>query len=129
MKRLSASQLEEHDNAIRCYICRHELEENEAKGYKVRNHDFITGWLIGGAYGQGNLERQVSFKIPEFFYNFRGFNAHLIVHVFEKRPDREIKVIGTNMKVHPGRVGKEHSLPGIALILACFPGAVYGLVC
>ena len=40
----------------------------------------------------------MSFKIPVFFHNFRGYDAHLIVHEFEKRPDREIKVIGKNME-------------------------------
>ena len=31
------------------------------------------------------------------FNNFRGYDAHLIVHEFGKRPDREIKVICQNM--------------------------------
>ena len=44
------------------------------------------------------MERPISFKIPVFFHNFRGYNAHLIVHEFGKRPDREIKVIGQNME-------------------------------
>ena len=33
-----------------------------------------------------------------FFHNFRGYDAHLIVHKFGKRPEREIKVIGQNME-------------------------------
>ena len=32
------------------------------------------------------------------FHNFRGYNAHFIEHEFQKRPDREIKVIGQNME-------------------------------
>ena len=98
MKRLSARQQEEYDNATRCYICRHEFVEGKAKGPKVRDHDHITGWFIGAAHRQCNLERPVSFKIPVFFHNFRGYDAHLIVHEFGKRPDREIKVIGQNME-------------------------------
>ena len=98
MKRLSARQQEEYNNVTRCYICRHEFEESEAKGPKVRYHDHITGMLIGAAHRQCNLERPVSFKIPVFFHNFRGNDAHLIVHEFGKRPDREIKVIGHNME-------------------------------
>ena len=43
MKRLSVRQQEEYDNATRCYICRHEFIEGEAKGSKVRDHDHITG--------------------------------------------------------------------------------------
>ena len=98
MKRLSARQQGEYDNATRCYICRHEFVEGEANGPKVRHHDHITGLFIGGAHRQCNLERLVSFKIPVFFHNFRGYNAHLIVHEFGKRPDRDIKVIGQNME-------------------------------
>ena len=35
MKRLSARQQEKYDNATRCYVCRHEFVESEAKGPKV----------------------------------------------------------------------------------------------
>ena len=98
LKRLSARQQDEYDNATRCYICRHEFVEGEAKGPKVRDHDHITGWLIDAAHRQCNLERPVSFKIPVFFHNFSGYDAYLIVKEFGKRPDREIKVIGQNME-------------------------------
>ena len=37
------------------------------------------------------------FRIPVFFHNFRGYDAHLFVHKFGKRPDRAIKVICQNM--------------------------------
>ena len=57
MKRLSASQQEEYDNATWCYIYRHEFIEGEAKGPKVRDHDHITGWFIGATHRQCNLER------------------------------------------------------------------------
>ena len=40
----------------------------------------------------------VSFKILVFFHNFRGYDAHLIVHEFGKRPDCELRVIGQNME-------------------------------
>ena len=78
--RLSVLQQKEYDNATRCYICRHEVLEGEAKSPKVRDHDHITGWFIGAAHRQYNLERPVSYKIPVFFQNFRGYDAHLIVH-------------------------------------------------
>ena len=98
MKRLSARQQEEYDNATRCYICRHEFVESETKGANVRDHDHITGWFIGAAHRQCNLERSVSFKILVFFYNLRGYDAHLIVNEFGIQLNREIKVIGKNMK-------------------------------
>ena len=98
MKRLSARQQKEYDHATRCYICRHDFVEGETKGPKVRDHDHITGWFIGAAHRQCNLDRPVSFKIPVFFHNFRGYDAHLIVHELGKRTDREIKVIYQNME-------------------------------
>ena len=94
MKRLRVCQQEKYDNATRCYICRHEFVEGDAKSLKVRDHDHITGWCTGAAHRQCNFKRPVSFKISVFFHNFRCYNAHLIVNEFGKRPDREIKVIG-----------------------------------
>ena len=67
MKRLSARQQEEYNNATRCYICRHEFVEAEANSPKVRDHNHITDWFIGAAHRQCNLERPVSFKIIVFF--------------------------------------------------------------
>ena len=78
IKRLSTHQHEEYDNATRCYICCLEFIEGGAKGPKVCDHDHITGWVIDAAHRPCNLERPVSFKIPVFFYNFRGYDAHLI---------------------------------------------------
>ena len=98
MKSLNMRQQAEFDNATRCYLCRHEFMKNELKGPKVRDHDHITGEFLGAAHRQCNLERPVRFQIPVFFHNFRGYDAHLIVHEFGKRPDREIKVIGQNME-------------------------------
>ena len=98
MNRLSARQQEEYDSFTKCYICRHEFVEGEARGPKVRNHDHITGCFIGAAHRQSNHERSIIFKIPVFFHNFRGYDAHFIVQEFGKRPDREIKVIGQNME-------------------------------
>ena len=98
IKRLSARQQEEYENATRCYICRHEFVINETISPKIRDHYHITGLFIGAAHRQCNLERPVSFIIPVFFHNFRGYNANLIVYEFAKRPDREIIVIGQNME-------------------------------
>ena len=80
MKHLSAPQQEEYDNATRCYICRHEFVKNQEKGPKVRDHEHITRWFIAAAHRQCNLERPVIFKIPVFFHNLRGYDAHFIVH-------------------------------------------------
>ena len=98
IKRLSVCQHKQYDNATRCYICRHKFIEGETKGPKDRDHDHITGWFLDAAHRQCNLERPVSFMIPVYLNNFRGYDAHLIVHEFGQRPDREIKMIGQNME-------------------------------
>ena len=96
MKQMSAQKREEYENATECYICRQPFEKDDQKGPKVRDHDHITGFFIVAAHRHCNLERVISFRIPVSFHNFRGYDAHLIVHEIGKRPDREIKVIGQN---------------------------------
>ena len=98
IKRMSVQKRERYENATQCYICCHSFEENDLKGHKVRDHDNITGFFIGAAHRQCNLEQPVSFRIPVFFQKFREYDAHLIVHEFGKRPEREIKVINKNME-------------------------------
>ena len=97
MMRISSLK-QEYENATECYICRHEFEVDDPKGPKVRDHDHITRFFLGASHRQCKLERPVIFRIPVFFHNFCGYDAHLIVHEFCKRPDREIKVIGQNME-------------------------------
>ena len=50
IKRLSVRHQEEYDNATWCYICCYEFEKSEAKGPKVRDYNYITGWFIGAAH-------------------------------------------------------------------------------
>ena len=98
INRLNAREQEEFNNATRCYICRYVFVEVEANGSKVRDHDQITGCFIGAIHRKCNLERPICFKILVLVHYFRGYDAHLIVHEFGKRPDLEIKVIGQNME-------------------------------
>lgn len=44
-----------------------------------------------------NLQRLVRFKILLLFLTFVGYDTHLILHKFEKRLDRNIKVIKQNV--------------------------------
>ena len=64
---MSALKREEYENATECNICRQPFEENDLKGLKVRDHDYITGFFIGAAHRQCNLERPVGFRIPVFY--------------------------------------------------------------
>ena len=98
MKPLSRKEQIEYNGATSCYLCRQLFQENDPKGYKVRDHDHITGNFIGAAHRQCNIERPVNYLIPVFFHNFRGYDGHLIVHQFRFHRDRQIKVIGQNME-------------------------------
>ena len=98
MKHMSVQNRKEYENEIQCYICRHAFEEDDPKLPKVRDHYHITGFFLGAVHRQCNLERLVSFRIPFFFHNFHGYDTHLIVHEFGKRPERKIKVIGQNIE-------------------------------
>ena len=93
-------QQAEFDNATRCNLCRHVFTKYEQLGSKVRDHDLITGNFLCAAYRQCNLERAVSLQIPVFFQNFRGYDAHIIVHEFGQRSEREIRAINQNMEKH-----------------------------
>ena len=98
MRPLSFQQETEHDNAINCYLCRQPFQVVDPRGGKVRDHDHITGYYLGAAHRQCNIERPVKYLIPVFFHNFRGYDSHLIVHQFRFHKNREIKVIGQNME-------------------------------
>ena len=67
IKRLRVRLQEDIDNVTRCYICRRKFIEGKAKGPKVSDYDHITGWFIGSAHRQCNLERPFRIKILVFF--------------------------------------------------------------
>ena len=100
MRTLSADQDMRYTNATECCICHSKNRpfDNSDDWRKVRDHDHITGYFIGAAHNLCNKRRRVVFQIPIFIHNFRGYDGHLIVHAFNKFPNREIKVIGQSME-------------------------------
>ena len=99
MKPLNAIEERDYVRAINCYLCRNTfLGDDDPRGYKVRDHDHITGNFLGAAHRQCNIERPVKYLIPVFFHNFPGYDSHLIVHQFRFHKARAIKVIGQNME-------------------------------
>ena len=128
IKRMSAQKREEYKNATECYIFYKPVKEDDPKGPKVRYNDHITGFFIGAAQSKCNLERPVSFRISVLFHNFRGYDEHLIVHEFEKRPVRKIKVIGQNIEKYlQVKLKKEHRLFRLVPVPTCFSEATHGL--
>ena len=65
---------------------------------KVRDHDHITGKYRGAAHDRCNLRMGSTYKIPVFFHNFRGYDAHLIVKGMAKFPNDKIKIIGQSLE-------------------------------
>ncbi len=70
-------------NAYKCYIC-----DNAKGGFdytskclcKVRDHDHSNGKYIGAAHSECNLKRNnKNVKIPVFFHNLKGYDAHHII--------------------------------------------------
>ncbi|KAF0709819.1 Uncharacterized protein FWK35_00030838, partial [Aphis craccivora] len=45
----------------------------------VRDHDHLTGLYRGAAHNRCNLNYKVPKFIPVFFYNFSGYDSHLLV--------------------------------------------------
>ena len=101
MRTLTADQDLKYRGATECCICHNKkrpFNNGDDDWRKVRDHDHVTGYFLGAAHNLCNKRRRVVFQIPVFIHNFCGYDGHLIVHAFNKFPDREIKVIGQSME-------------------------------
>ena len=63
----------------------------------MRDHDHLTGRFRGAAHSSCNLRNHKTLKIPIFFHNFRGYDAHIIASHLENIDDHPISVIGQGM--------------------------------
>ena len=124
MKRLSDRQQNEYENAIRCYICRHDFVEGNAMGPKVRDHDYITGWFIGDAHRQCNRAPGM-LQDPSVLLQLPWLRcAPNRPRIWQATRPRDQSDWSKHGEVSSGRVGQEHSIPRLSPILACFHGAV-----
>ena len=81
--------------ATHCHICKKEFKsEND----KVRDHDHITGGFRGAAHASCNLKLRKLYKIPVFFHNFRGYDAHLLVWGLAQERAGKLNVIAQGME-------------------------------
>ena len=64
---------------------------------KVTDHDHVTGKFRGAALGSGNINLQLTKKVPVIFHNFRGYDSHLIFSEFDKF-DVKISVISNGLE-------------------------------
>ncbi len=78
----------------------HQVRSQQSRNMdrKVRDHDHITGKYRGAAHDRCNLRMRTTYKIPVFFHNFRGYDAHLIVKGMANFPQDKIRIIGQSLE-------------------------------
>ena len=76
---LSDAEEEVFSNATQCHICKGDTTSDDIL---VRDHDHLTGQFRGAAHQSCNLNYRLKLKrhkIPAFFHNLSGYDAHLIM--------------------------------------------------
>lgn len=85
---MSKEEENTYKKAVNCHICEKKFNfENDMEnglGYKVRDHDHLTGEFLGAAHNICNLKREEDTKIPLFCHNFSGYDSHFIVKALDK---------------------------------------------
>ena len=81
--------------ASHCYICKKDFVENpeNLSQAKVRDHDHFSGKYRGAAHSKCNIAMRTVKKIPVFFHNLAGYDAHIIFNNLNKVPMEEPSVI------------------------------------
>ena len=79
------------ETATICSICSQELGV-----YRIRDHCHVTGKYRGAAHNACNLNMKQRERIPVFFQNFRGYDAHLIMEAIGKIKHKKISCILQN---------------------------------
>ncbi|KAK3103044.1 hypothetical protein FSP39_016008 [Pinctada imbricata] len=88
---LTDNEFESFQKATHCSICGGELGHNVA-----RDHCHITGKFRGAAHMSCNLNYKLRERIPVFFHNLRGYDAHLIMEAIGKVKNRRLNCIPQN---------------------------------
>ena len=76
---MTAQDQIDFENSTHCHICHKPKYDNQNL---VRDHDHITGCYRGAAHSYCNLNYGIkadSFKMPIFFHNLKGYDAHFIM--------------------------------------------------
>ena len=83
-----------------CHVCDKKLDND-----RVRDHDHLTGKFRGIAHNSCNLKlrwskektfQKYGFRIPVFFHNLRGYDAHILIHEFGRHKKRRLSCIANN---------------------------------
>ena len=89
---------EKFETSTHCHICE-KLLNREGEDITVRDHCHFTGIFRGAAHQSCNLQYRVNskqYKLPIFFHNLRGYDAHLIMQAV--RSKHRINVIPNNFE-------------------------------
>ena len=81
-----------HETATICWLCGQAFEDTQNLS-KVRDHNHMTGKYRGAAHMICNIQLQQEKRIPIFFHNLRGYDAHLITLFLDKFPKEKIHLI------------------------------------
>ena len=63
----------------------------------MRDHCHVTGKFTGAAHWNGNINFQITKKVPVIFHNLRGYDSYLIFNELEKY-DVKIKLIPNGLE-------------------------------
>lgn len=85
---LSEEETKAFQESIKCHICNKELGEDT-----VRDHCHVTGKLRGAAHSNCNLNFRLRERIPVFFHNLKGYDAHHIMNALGKYKHKKINCI------------------------------------
>ena len=79
--RITPQEEEQFQQSTLCWLCEQLFAEGASRTEgKVRDHDHLTGKYRGAAHSKcnSNCKQKSSSFVPIFFYNFSGYDCHLI---------------------------------------------------
>ena len=85
-----------HNEPEICYICKKELDKNDKKHYKVRDHCHYTGKYRGAAHDICNLRYKIPKEIPVVFHNGSTYDYHFIIKELVKEFNDNFEYLGEN---------------------------------
>ena len=72
---MSEEEQEQFQSSNTCWICEKLIDDDDDG--KVRDHCHMTGNMTG-IHWIGNINLQVTKKVPVIFHNLRGYDSHFI---------------------------------------------------
>ena len=90
---MTAEQQREYDHATTCSICDKAIDSTHIK---VADHCHLTSEFRGAAHQSCNLNYRLKpsqFKLPIFFHNLKGYDAHFLIKEVDPLIHGEVTVI------------------------------------